>query len=103
VLVGDERLLPRAMAKGAEGSICGVANITPELLASVIHSGGDGRLVSEIVDLIVANPVMPAVKVLVGHLARDAGFDAVRAPLMELSPERKSKLIQSFDAVMATA
>jgi 4-hydroxy-tetrahydrodipicolinate synthase len=29
VLVGDERLLPRAMARGAEGSICGVANITP--------------------------------------------------------------------------
>jgi 4-hydroxy-tetrahydrodipicolinate synthase len=103
VLVGDERLLPRAMAKGAEGSICGVANITPELLAPVIHSGGDGRLVSEIVDLIVANPVMPAVKVLIGHLARDPGFDAVRAPLMELSPERKSQLIQSFDAIMATA
>jgi 4-hydroxy-tetrahydrodipicolinate synthase len=43
VLVGDERLLPRAMAKGAEGSICGVANITPELLAPVVHSGGDGQ------------------------------------------------------------
>lgn len=103
VLVGDERLLPRAMAKGAEGSICGVANIAPELLAPVIHSGGDGRLVSELVDLIVANPVMPAVKVLVGHLARDAGFDAVRAPLTELGPERKAKLVEAFDAIMAAA
>ena len=56
-----------------------------------------------VVDLIVANPVMPAVKVLVGHLARDAGFDAVRAPLTELSPERKAKLIEAFDAIMATA
>jgi 4-hydroxy-tetrahydrodipicolinate synthase len=103
VLVGDERLLPRAMARGAEGSICGVANISPELLASVIHSGNDGRVVGELVDLIVSYPVMPAVKVLVGHLARDAGFDAVRAPLTELSPERKSKLVEAFDAIMATA
>src|SRR5690606_24930115 len=69
VLVGDERLLPRAMARGAEGSICGLANIVPELLAPMIHSGGDGRVVSDLVDLIVAHPVMPAVKVLVGHLA----------------------------------
>ncbi|MEM5494376.1 dihydrodipicolinate synthase family protein [Hoeflea sp. AS16] len=103
VLIGDERLLPRAMAKGAEGSICGLANITPELLVPVIHSGGDGRLVTEIVDLIVANPVMPAVKILVGHLAHDAGFDAVRAPLSELGAERKSKLVEAFDAIMATA
>ena len=103
VLVGDERLLPRAMAKGAEGSICGLANIAPELLAPVIHSGADGHVVIELTNLVVSNPIMPAVKVLVGHLAGDAGFEAVRPPLSELSPEQKMKLLEAFDAIMATA
>lgn len=103
VLVGDERLLPRAMAMGAEGSICGVANIVPELLAPVIHSGDEGRVVTDLVNLIVANPVMPAVKILVGHLAGDAGFDAVRPPLTELTATQKSKLIEAFEAIMAVA
>lgn len=103
VLVGDERQLPAAMAKGAEGSICGLANIAPELLVPVIHGDGDGKIVKELVDLIVSYPVMPAVKVLVGHLARDKGFDAVRPPLVELSGAQKAALTAAFDAIMAPA
>ena len=103
VLVGDERLLPRAMAKGAEGSICGLANIVPDLLAPVIHSKDDGHVLIELTNLVVSNPIIPAVKVLAGHLAGDAGFDAVRPPLTELSPKQKSDLLEAFDAIMATA
>lgn len=103
VLVGDERLLPRAMAKGAEGSICGIANIAPELLTPVIHSGADGRVLTELTNLVVSNPIIPSVKVLAGHLAGDAEFEAVRPPLSELSAEQKSKLLKAFDAIMATA
>lgn len=103
VLVGDERLLPRAMAKGAEGSICGVANVAPELLAPVIHSGDDGRVLTELTNLVVSNPIIPAVKVLAGHLAGDIGFEAVRPPLSELSAEQKSKLLEAYDAIMAKA
>jgi 4-hydroxy-tetrahydrodipicolinate synthase len=103
VLVGDERLLPRAMAKGAEGSICGIANIAPEMLAPVIHSGADGRVVTELTSMVVANPIIPAVKLLVGHLAGDAGFEAVRPPLSELGTEQKSQLLKAFDTIMATA
>ncbi|SOE18466.1 4-hydroxy-tetrahydrodipicolinate synthase [Hoeflea halophila] len=103
VLVGDERLLPRAMAKGAEGSICGLANIAPELLAPVIHSKDEGRVLIELTNLVVSNPIIPAVKLLAGHLADDNGFDAVRPPLTQLSPEQKSDLLQAFDAIMANA
>lgn len=103
VLVGDERLLPRAMAKGAEGSICGLANIAPELLAPVIHSADDGRVLIELTNLVVSNPIIPAVKVLVGHLAHDADFDLVRPPLSELGADQRTKLIETFDAIRATA
>lgn len=103
VLVGDERLLPRAMAKGAEGSICGVANVAPELLAPVIHSGDDGRVLTELTNLVVSNPIIPAVKALAGHLAGDTGFEAVRPPLSELSAEQNSKLLEAYDAIMARA
>jgi 4-hydroxy-tetrahydrodipicolinate synthase len=102
VLIGDERLLPRAMAKGAQGSICGVANIAPELLAPVIHSAGDDRVLTELVNLVVSNPVIPAVKTLVGHLAGDSEFDMVRAPLSNLTAEQKARLVTAFEAIMAT-
>ena len=103
VLIGDERLLPRAMAKGAKGSICGMANIVPELLAPVIHSADDGRMLTELTNLVVSKPIIPAVKVLVGHLARDAEFEWVRPPLSELDAERKSALLEAFDSIRATA
>ena len=69
----------------------------------VIHSGADGRVLTELTSMVVSNPIIPAVKVLVGHLAGDAEFDAVRAPLTELSADQKSQLLEAFDAIMATA
>jgi 4-hydroxy-tetrahydrodipicolinate synthase len=103
VLIGDERLLPKAMALGAEGSICGLANIAPELMVPVIHRGGDGARVVEAVDLIVSLPVLPAVKALVAHVARDPGFGTLRPPLVPLSEAQHRTLTEGFDAILATA
>lgn len=101
ILVGDERQLPKAMANGAEGSICGVANFLPGLLRGIIHEGADAALVSKIVDMVVACPVTPAVKTLTAHVSKDGEFARVRAPLVGLTDAAQAALIKDFDAAMA--
>ncbi|TLP62767.1 dihydrodipicolinate synthase family protein [Parasedimentitalea maritima] len=103
VLVGDERLLPKAMSHGAQGSICGTANFIPDLLRRIIHEGGDGKLVSEIVEAVVALPVTAAVKTLTAHVNRDATFVQIRPPLSPLSAPQRQALIGSFEALRITA
>ncbi|MEY8097311.1 dihydrodipicolinate synthase family protein [Falsihalocynthiibacter sp. S25ZX9] len=101
ILVGDERQLPKAMANGAEGSICGVSNFLPGLLRKIIHEGADARLLSGIVDMVVAGPVTPSVKVLTAHVSGDPDFIRVRPPLSQLPESAQKALIQGYEAAMA--
>jgi 4-hydroxy-tetrahydrodipicolinate synthase len=101
VLVGDERLLPRAMARGAQGSICGLANFAPGLLRPVIHDGADEPRLRPVVDLIVAHPVLPSVKALVAHRHGDAQYARTRPPLVDLDADRAMRLAAAFDRLMA--
>ncbi len=103
VLVGDERLLPEAMANGAEGAICGAANFMPQLMQQIVHEGADGRAVTEIVNLVAALPVTPAVKVLTAHVSGDETFLAVRPPLCMVPAHLRKPLTKGFDAIMASA
>lgn len=101
VLIGDERLLPKAMKEGAQGSICGLANIAPELMTPVIHGGKEGGAMVDAVNLIVSYPVLPAIKALVAHRTGDPAFETVRPPLVPLNALQKAGLIAGFDAVLS--
>lgn len=101
VLVGDERLLPAGMARGAQGSICGLANVAPGLLRPVIHEGADEPRLRPVVDLIVAHPVLPSVKALVAHRHGDAQYARTRPPLVDLDADRAVRLASAFDRLMA--
>lgn len=103
ILVGDERQLPRAMARGAQGSICGIANFAPELLRPVIHGGRDDPRLKPLVDEIVANPILPAIKALVAHRHGDPVYARTRPPLVDLDASRAAGLIATFDGLMAEA
>ena len=37
ILIGDERLLARGMQRGASGTICGLANIAPDLMQGPVN------------------------------------------------------------------
>lgn len=102
ILVGDERLLAKAMAHGAQGSICGTANFMPAQLRNIIHDGSDGALVSQIVDLVVSHPVTPAVKVLTSHVNDDPEFKRVRPPLSPIDDATSQALIEEFKMLFKT-
>lgn len=101
ILVGDERQLAGAMRKGAQGSICGLANLVPGLLRDVIHDRQENPLIRPLVDLIVSYPVMPAVKALVAHLHSDGEYARMRAPLSDLSQKERAALINAYEEILA--
>lgn len=99
ILVGDERQLAKAVRAGAQGSICGVANLVPGLLRPMVYEGKDNPLVNALVDEICSYPVMAAVKALVGHIHGDAGYGAMRAPLLALDESQRNRLFASYDTI----
>lgn len=99
ILVGDERQLAKAVRNGAQGSICGVANLVPHLLRPMVYEGKDSPLVNELVDEICSHPVLASVKALVGHLHGDAGYGAMRAPLEALDEGTRQRLFAAFDRI----
>jgi 4-hydroxy-tetrahydrodipicolinate synthase len=101
ILVGDERQLAGAMRKGAQGSICGLANLAPGLLRDVIHGRNDNPLVTPLVDLVVSYPVMPAVKALVANIHGDNEYARMRAPLVGLPEKDRAALVNAYEAILA--
>ncbi|WP_293860532.1 dihydrodipicolinate synthase family protein [uncultured Alsobacter sp.] len=97
ILVGDERQLANAVRKGAQGTICGVANICPELLVPVVAEGRDDPRLNAVVDALVAYPVIPAVKALIGHVTGDAAWRNVRSPLMPIGDADMAALGAAYD------
>lgn len=103
ILVGDERLLGRAVRLGAEGTICGVANLVPHLLRPIVYEGAESPIVNRLVDEICSHPVLPAVKALVGHIHGDPGYGPMRPPLVALPDADRKRLFAAFDSITRAA
>lgn len=93
VLVGDERLLHKAVALGCVGSITGVANLYPERLCDVIATANEDTTLSQTVERIVTLPIIPTLKVLLADALDDPVWENMRAPLTRLTAEQKSKIL----------
>lgn len=103
ILVGDERDLAKSVAMGGSGSICGVANIAPEILAGAARHGRDDPRIRPVVEAIVAHPVLPAIKALVAHQRSDPAWRTMRPPMVDLDPAAGKALIAAFERAMAMA
>ena len=73
ILIGDERLLARAMTLGASGAISGMLKVIPDLMQKLLDGIEEPR-VNAMVDVVLGYPVTAAVKALVGlsNLMADA-------------------------------
>ncbi len=93
VLVGDERLLHRAVALGGAGSITGCANLFPARLARVFSTGEEDPALSAAITAIVSCPVTPALKVLLAQALGDPAWETLRAPLTPVTPDQRAMLL----------
>ncbi len=92
VLVGDERLLLSALYQGASGTISGLANSTPHLIARQVRERSEvlQALIETACQNLKTHP-QPAVHKYVLHL-RGMPFWGMRPPLVPLSPEAQAQV-----------
>ena len=99
ILIGDERLLAKAMNLGASGAITGLANVAPDLMLPLIEGIEEPR-VNAMVEQVLPYAVTAAVKALVGHRRKDpVAWSRMRAPLKSLSESDCQKLFAAIDAI----
>ncbi len=100
ILVGDERLIARAVREGGSGSICGFANLRPDLLREAAWAGKDDARIGHCVGAIVADPFMQAVKALIAAREGDPEWRRMRPPLVGLDEARVQALVARFEAAL---
>lgn len=101
VLVGDERQLARAVRAGGAGTICGLANVAPDLLRPLAHQGKDDARINAMVEAVLGYSFMSAIKALIGEREGDAAWRIMRAPLDPMSPAQARKLVAALAAIRA--
>ncbi len=98
ILVGDERQLARAVQNGGSGTICGLANLRPDLLRPAAWDGKDDPRIAALVAAIVADPFMSAVKALIAHRTGDSEWRRMRAPLEALDEAKIRALVERYNS-----
>ncbi len=101
ILIGDERLLERAVRLGAAGSISGIANFQAGMLNAIMAGAPAHPGLAPLVEAILRFPSTPAVKALVAHVTGEATWKTVRPPLTALSDTEAASLSASYDRLLA--
>ena len=86
ITVDNETDIARAIAGGGAGTICGMANIAPELVKSMIDGKDVEARMQAAVDIVVKSPsFLTTLKAILAAQTGDAGWLRVRPPLRALS------------------
>lgn len=100
ILVGDERLLARAMRHGGSGAINGFSNFCARAIAPMIERGEETPGIAALVEILLRHPVTPGVKALVAHRFADDAFLAVAPPLVAVDATVRAELAAAFDRLL---
>ena len=111
ILVGAEQYVGAVMNVGGSGSINGLGNISPRLMARIVAapqnvSPADEKLVLDLLALLSLRPNMNFVSVYKTMLAEQTGDDAwlnVRLPLMPLDNAEALAVREAYRAIGAAA
>jgi 4-hydroxy-tetrahydrodipicolinate synthase len=95
ILVGHEPHLPRLVRAGGAGTICGVANVYPDLVRALLSADAgpdDAARIEAFIEIAFRQPLLPAFKAIVAARERDPGWLAVRPPLTPLDAGQRRAL-----------
>ena len=101
ILVGHEPHLPRLMRSGGAGTICGIANVFPGVVRSLLArdvSRDDETRVQRFIDILFRFPFLPAFKAIKSAQVNDAGWRALRTPWMPLADGQRDDLIDALES-----
>jgi len=92
VLIGDERLLHRAVPLGCRGAITGMGNLAPQRIARILATGEEDPALSAMVGRLSEASVIPGIKVLLAQATGTSSWERVRPPLAPLSDAARGAL-----------
>lgn len=95
VLVGEERILHRAVALGGGGAISGMANLHPARMKRIVDTATEDAALSEEVGRITSVPVIPAIKAALALQQGDAAWDRLRPPLEPLDAAARARVLRT--------
>ncbi|SFH80604.1 4-hydroxy-tetrahydrodipicolinate synthase [Bradyrhizobium sp. Gha] len=85
ITVGNETDIARAIAGGGAGTICGMANVAPELVKAMIDGKDVEARMQAAVDIVVKSAsFLTTLKAILAEQTGDAGWLRVRPPLRAL-------------------
>lgn len=87
IMIGHEPHVPRLLRAGGAGTICGVANIYPELVRALMSphvTREDEARIAMFIEIAFRQPFLAGFKSMVADRTRDPGWLAVRPPLIRL-------------------
>lgn len=96
ILVGHEPHLPRLMREGGAGTICGVANVFPALVAALLDPAvtpADEARIAAFVGILFRYPFLPAFKAIRAAQTGESGWNAVRPPWLPLDEAQRARLL----------
>jgi 4-hydroxy-tetrahydrodipicolinate synthase len=99
ILVGHEPHLPRLVQAGGAGTICGVANVAPQLVAPLLAeapTADDQARIERFLAALFRFPFLAAFKAMKAAQVRDAAWCSVRRPLGTLSREEQKTLVNTM-------
>jgi len=101
LLVGHEPHLPQLMRGGGAGTICGIANVYPDLvralLARDVAPPAEGRM-TQFRNVLSRFPFLPAFKAIRAAQTGDAGWNVLRTPWLSLTNAAREDLIADLRA-----
>lgn len=108
VFCGSETFLLQTLRSGGVGCISATANVNPRPIARLhatwqsADADSQQEKLDEIRGIFAKYPMIPALKTAIAHHAADEAWNAVRPPLVELSKEHRSALLDELDRVAFT-
>lgn len=102
ITVGNEADIARAIAAGGAGTICGMANVVPELVKAMVDGKDVEARMQAAIDVVDKTPSLVAtLKAILAAQTGDASWLRVRPPLRALSDGAAFQ--RKLDALMAPA
>ena len=100
ILVGHEPHVPRLLRAGGAGTICGVANVFPEMvraLCSPSVTPADEERIATFISVLFEYPFLSAFKAIVAAQTADPGWRALRPPWIELPETAQQRLLGALE------
>ena len=100
-LTGSEEHIARALAAGGTGTICGMANLVPDLVRAMFAGGAGEAAMRAACEPFADGDVLPNLKATLAALSGDATWRAVRPPLRAADPAVGARIAATLRGLQA--